>query len=236
MKVLALDTSSSVATVAVVSEEKVEAEIYLNHKMQHSIILFPMIEKVLEMTENKIDDIDLVAVSGGPGSFTGLRIGVAAAKGICQGGNKDFIGISSLDAMAYQQSNFDGVICPIMDALRDNVYTALYKIQNGNLTKVLEMDALHIDELLNKLEAFDKILFCGDAALMHRGKIVDRLSDKAYFATLNNMLPRASSIGELAIKKYLNGEKSDIYTYSPIYIRKSQAEREYEKRTGEKLE
>ncbi|CDF57508.1 tRNA (adenosine(37)-N6)-threonylcarbamoyltransferase complex dimerization subunit type 1 TsaB [Thermobrachium celere] len=236
MKVLAMDTSSSVATVSIVSDEKVEGEIYLNHKMQHSVILFPMIEKLLDITENKLDDIDIIAVSGGPGSFTGLRIGVAAAKGIVQGANKIFITVSSLEAMAYQQGDFEGVICPIMDALRDNVYTALYQFKEGELTNIMSIDALHIDELLDKLEAYDRVLFCGDAVSIHIGRIKDRLKERAYFSTQNNMLPRASSIGEIALKKYRKGEVSDIYTFSPLYIRKSQAEREYEKRTGEKLE
>ncbi|MBZ4663663.1 MAG: tsaB [Caloramator sp.] len=236
MKVLAMDTSSSVATVAIVSNDKVEGEIYLNHKMQHSVILFPMIEKLLEITENSLQDIDIIAVSGGPGSFTGLRIGVAAAKGMVQGSNKTFITVSSLEAMAYQQGYFDGVICPIMDALRDNVYTAVYEFKDGELINTMPIDALHIDELLDKLEEYSKILFCGDAVSIHIGRIKDRLKDKAFFSTQNNMLPRASSIGEIALKKYSKGEISDIYTFSPLYIRKSQAEREYEKRTGEKIE
>ncbi|MCX7694665.1 MAG: tRNA (adenosine(37)-N6)-threonylcarbamoyltransferase complex dimerization subunit type 1 TsaB [Caloramator sp.] len=236
MKVLAMDTSSSVATVAIVSDEKVEGEIYLNHKMQHSVILFPMIERLLEITENNLKDIDIIAVSGGPGSFTGLRIGVAAAKGMVQGSNKTFITVSSLEAMAYQQGHFDGVICPIMDALRDNVYTALYEFKDGELNNIMQIDALHIDELFEKLEIYNKILFCGDAVSIHSGKIKDRLKDRALFSTQNNMLPRASSIGEIALKKYNKGEVSDIYTFSPLYIRKSQAEREYEKRTGEKIE
>lgn len=236
MKVLAMDTSSSVATVAIVSDDKVEGEIYLNHKMQHSVILFPMIEKLLEITENSLQDIDIIAVSGGPGSFTGLRIGVAAAKGMVQGSNKTFITVSSLEAMAYQQGYFDGVICPIMDALRDNVYTAVYEYKDGELINTMPIDVLHIDELLDKLEAYNKILFCGDAVSIHTGRIKDRLKDKVFFSIQNNMLPRASSIGEIALKKYSKGEISDIYTFSPLYIRKSQAEREYEKRTGEKIE
>jgi tRNA threonylcarbamoyl adenosine modification protein YeaZ len=195
-----------------------------------------MIEKLLEITENSLQDIDIIAVSGGPGSFTGLRIGVAAAKGMVQGSNKTFITVSSLEAMAYQQGYFDGVICPIMDALRDNVYTAVYEFKDGELINTMPIDALHIDELLDKLEEYSKILFCGDAVSIHIGRIKDRLKDKAFFSTQNNMLPRASSIGEIALKKYSKGEISDIYTFSPLYIRKSQAEREYEKRTGEKIE
>jgi tRNA threonylcarbamoyladenosine biosynthesis protein TsaB len=237
MRILGIDTSSTVATVAVLNEEKLESEIFLNHKLQHSVILFPMIEEVLKMLQLTIDDIDAVAVSGGPGSFTGLRIGVAAAKGIAQGGSKKFIGISSLDAIAFQQSGFDGAICPIMDALRDNIYTGLFTWQRGEFFKLWDYDALHIDELLEKLlDRGEKVMFCGDAVSIHKEKIIEKLIDKAYFAPLSSSMPRASSIAELALSRLKNGEEDNIYTYSPIYIRKSQAEREYERKQGAKCE
>ncbi|WDU82546.1 tRNA (adenosine(37)-N6)-threonylcarbamoyltransferase complex dimerization subunit type 1 TsaB [Caloramator sp. Dgby_cultured_2] len=129
MRVLAIESSSFVASVAIVTEEKVEGEIFINNKLQHSVLLFPLIEDMFKTLDLSVDDIDAVAVSGGPGSFTGLRIGVAAAKGIAQGKNLKFIGVSSLDAMAFMQVGFDGIIVPIMDALRDNVYTALYRFE-----------------------------------------------------------------------------------------------------------
>lgn len=233
MRILSIDSSGSCATVAVLRDEKLEAEIFLNHKMQHSVVLFPMIERVLEMLELKIEDIDAVAVSGGPGSFTGLRIGVAAAKGIAQGGNKKFIGVSSLDAMAFQQIGFKGIICPIMDALRDNVYTALYTFEMGELFKIDDYDALHMDELLSKLKDRDEnVMFCGDAVSMHRDRIINALGDRAFFAPLSTNMPRAASIGEIALKRLKDGQEDDIYTYSPIYLRKSQAEREYERKQG----
>lgn len=236
MRVLAIDSSCSAATCAVVSDKKVEAQIYMNDKLQHSVVLFPMIEEILKMLDITIDDIDGVAVSGGPGSFTGLRIGVSAAKGIAQGGNKKFIGISSLDAMAFQQVGFDGIICPIMDALRDNVYTSLYIWKDSNLCKIADYQAVHIDELIDKLQSMgDKVIFCGDAACNHKEKIIDKLKDKAHFAPLISTMPSAASIGELAILRFNEGIEDNIYTYSPIYIRKSQAERELEKRESEKI-
>lgn len=237
MRILAIDTSTSAATAAVLSDRKLESEIFLNNKLQHSVMLFPMIENVLSMLEISINDIDAVAVSGGPGSFTGLRIGVAAAKGIVQGGNKKFIAISSLDAMAFQQVGFDGIICPIMDALRDNIYTGLFTWQGGELFKTLDYEALHIDELLDKLlDKGDKVIFCGDAVDLHKEKILEKLSHKAYFSPLSSSMPRASSVAELALIKLNSGHEDNIYQYSPIYIRKPQAEREYEKRQGVKSE
>lgn len=237
MRILGIDSSSCAATVALLKDDKLESEIFLNHKLQHSVILLPMVERLLKMVEITIDDIDAVAVSGGPGSFTGLRIGVAAAKGIAQGGNKRFIGISSLDAMAFQQVGFSGVICPIMDALRDNVYTAFYTWQGGELFKIKDFDALHIDELLDELcKRNENIMFCGEAVLIHRERIIESLKEKASFAPASTNMPRAASVAELAMKRIKNGEEDDIRTYAPIYIRKSQAEREYEKKQEGKNE
>lgn len=234
MKILAIDASCSSASCAILNDDKLEVEIFLNHKLQHSVILFPMIEQVLQMIDITIDDIDAVAVSGGPGSFTGIRIGVATAKGIVQGGNKKFAAISSLDAMAFQQVNFNGIVCPIMDALRDNIYTALYTTENGKLNKIYDYNALHIDELIATLQARNEaVMFCGDAALVHRTRLIEGLGNKAHFSTLSLAMPRASSIAELALIKFNEGQEDNIFTFSPLYLRKSQAEREYESKHGE---
>lgn len=237
MRVLAIESSCSAAGAAVLNENKLEAEIFLNHKLQHSVILFPMIEDILKMLEITIEDIDAVAVSGGPGSFTGLRIGLAAAKGIAQGKNKQFIAVSSLDAIAFSQVGFKGIICPIMDALRDNVYTSLYRWTGGKLSRIYKYSALQIDELLEILsKKEDNVMFCGDAVSIHEKTIINVLKQRAAFAPLSTSMPRASSIAELAMLRLKNGDVDSIYTYSPIYIRKSQAEREYERRHGCKLE
>jgi tRNA threonylcarbamoyladenosine biosynthesis protein TsaB len=237
MRILAIDSSSSAASCAVLNENKLEAEIYSNHKLQHSVILFPMIERILTMAEITIDDIDAVAVSRGPGSFTGLRIGVSAAKGIAQGGNKKFIAISGLDAIAFQQTGFEGIICPMMDALRDNIYTALYKWEKGDLKRIYEYDALHIDELLQKLQEMgERVMFCGDAVDIHRSKLLEFEGLDVQIASRSLTMPRASSIAELALKNLNNGIEDSIYTFSPIYLRKSQAEREYERKHGESIE
>lgn len=233
MRVIALETSSTVASVAIVNDKKIETEIFLNNKLQHSTVLFPMIENVLNSLSINMDSIDGVVVSGGPGSFTGLRIGVATGKGLVQGSNRKFIGISTLDSLAYQNSNFNGLVCSIMDALHDNVYTALYKNAGEDVEKVLEYDALHIDELLDKLKSFDeRIIFVGDGVLLHREKIKEVLLDKAEIALPMNCSPRASSLGLLGVERISKGQEDSIYSYGPLYIRKSQAEREYDKKHG----
>ena len=234
MRILAIETSSSAASCAILNESKLEAEIYINHKLQHSVILFPMLEKILNMVDLTIDDIDAVAVSRGPGSFTGLRIGISAAKGIAQGGNKKFVAISGLDAIAFQQVGFEGIICPMMDALRDNVYTALYQWKNGMLKIVYEYNALHIDELIQVLvEKGEKVIFCGDAVEIHRAKLSQVSELAVQFAANSLTMPKASSIAELAQININNGIEDNIFTFSPIYLRKSQAEREYERKYGE---
>ncbi|KRQ87702.1 tRNA threonylcarbamoyladenosine biosynthesis protein TsaB [Caloramator mitchellensis] len=231
MRVLAIESSSTVASVAVVTDEKVEGEVYINNKLQHSVLLFPIIENLFKTLGIKVDDLDAVAVSGGPGSFTGLRIGVSAAKGIAQGRDLKFIGVSSLDALAFMQNSFDGVIVPMMDALRENVYTAIYKFENDELIKLHDYDALHIDELVEKLIEYDKVLFCGDAIKLHAEKLKNILKN-IYLSKNISTYPRAAAIGEIALKRLKDGISDNINTYSPIYIRKSQAEREYEKRVG----
>lgn len=237
MRVLALETSTTTAAAAVMSDEKLEAEICMDNRLQHSVVLFPMIEKLLSMLSIDIKDIDAVAVSGGPGSFTGLRIGVAAAKGIAQGGNKKFIAVSSLDAIAYQHIDFDGIICPVLDALRDNVYTAVYTAKDGELAVEMDYTALHIDELIEKLkEDGRKVMFCGDCLDLHRDRLMASLGEKYCESSLISRMPRAGSIAELGLRRLSKGQEDDIYTYAPIYLRKSQAEREYERKTGEKLD
>lgn len=233
MRVLAIETSTLVASVAVVTEEKVEGEFYINNKLQHSVLLFPMIENLFKTLDIDPSYIDAVAVSKGPGSFTGLRIGVAAAKGFAQGRNIKFIGISSLDAMAFMQVGFDGIIVPIMDALKDNVYTSSYKFKDGKLERISDYEAISIEEVIERFK-HEKVMFCGDAVYLHYDKL--KVFDNFYFATRTSNYPRASALGELALLNLLEGKEDDIFTFSPLYIRKSQAEREYEKRVGKNFE
>lgn len=231
MRILAIESSGMVASVAVMNDGVLEGETFLNHKLQHSVVLFPMIQDTLKKLEITISDIDAVAVSRGPGSFTGLRIGVAAAKGIAQGGHKKFIAVSSLDSLAFQQTSFGGLICPIMDALRQNVYTAVYSWKDGKLVKEMDYDAIHINDLLEKLAGTGKdVMFCGGGVAINKDAITARMGEKAYFAPAISMMPRASSMADIADIRLREGKEDSIYTFGPMYIRKSQAEREYEKR------
>lgn len=233
MKVLSIDSSTASAACAVVEDGKLLGEVALNDKKQHSVILMPMIDSLLENLNLDIKEIDAFIVSSGPGSFTGLRIGMATSKGLAQANNKPFIGVSSLDALAFNLAYTSGIICPILDALRDNVYTALYSFNDGKLERISDYMAVHIDELISIIKEKDSnsVTFIGDAVYKFREKLEISL-DNAYFAPAHLNLARASSLGELGLMKLAEGYQDDLMTFSPIYLRKSQAEREYESRTG----
>lgn len=229
MIVLSIDSSSKVATVAILKDDVLLGEYILNDKREHSVILMPLIENLLKECNLTIDDIDGYVVSKGPGSFTGLRIGMATVKGMSFGNNKPYISISSLDALAYNLISFNGIICPIMDALRENVYTALYKNNNDSLEKIMDYTALDIDELVNLLkDKNEEVIFVGDGLYKHKKYICDNFP-KAHFAPVHLNIIRASSLGELGLNLLKNGFCDDSNS-APIYLKKPQAERELERR------
>lgn len=229
MIVLSIDSSSKVATVALLNDDCVLGEYVLNDKREHSIVLMPMIEKILSECNLTVNDIDGYVVSKGPGSFTGLRIGMATVKGMCLGANKPYVSISTLEALAYSSNSFTGIICPIMDALRENVYTALYRCNKGNLEAILEPTAMDIDELVNLLnDKGENVIFTGDAVNKHKNYILEHLSN-AQFAPNHLSITRASSLGELGLNLLKNGICDDPNS-SPVYIKKPQAERDLERR------
>lgn len=229
MIVLSIDSSSKVATVAILKDDVLLGEYILNDKREHSVILVPLIENLLKECNLTIDDIDGYVVSKGPGSFTGLRIGMATVKGMSFGNNKPYISISSLDALAYNLISFNGIICPIMDALRENVYTALYKNNNDNLEKIMDYTAMDIDKLVDLLKTKNEdVIFVGDGVYKHKQYICDNFP-KAHFAPTHLNIIRASSLGELGLKSLKDGICDDSNS-SPIYLKKPQAERELERR------
>ena len=226
MNIFAMDTSSVTATVAVLTEEKLLGEYSVSDKLTHSRTILPMADELLKNLNIELKDVDIFAVCIGPGSFTGLRIGMATIKTFAQVLSKPIIGVSSLDALGY---NFcmsdDTVICPVVDARRDEVYNALYV--SGQ--KVCEDRALHIDDLLFELKG-KKVMFCGDAAILHKDKILGCIGEKWQIAPQHLILPKASSAAYVAYKRSKNNLFDDPYTLNPVYLRKSQAERELEER------
>lgn len=248
MIILSIDSSSKVATAALMKDNKLLGEITLNDKKEHSVILMSIIENLLKANNLNIDDIDGYVVSKGPGSFTGLRIGMATVKGLSLGSNKPYVSVSSLDALALSAANFDGIICPIMDALRNSVYTALYKghaaaadsitgIKSANansdlpvtLEKVLDYSALDLNELVEIIKAKEeKVIFIGDGVDRYKDYLIENCPN-CYFPPNHLNLVRASSLGEIGSVLLKNGDFDDPNS-TPFYLKKSQAEREYEQR------
>ncbi|WP_315073664.1 tRNA (adenosine(37)-N6)-threonylcarbamoyltransferase complex dimerization subunit type 1 TsaB [uncultured Clostridium sp.] len=246
MIILSIDSSSKVATAALMKDNKLLGEITLNDKKEHSVILMSIIENLLKANNLNIDDIDGYVVSKGPGSFTGLRIGMATIKGISFGSNKPYVSVSSLDALALSAANFDGIICPIMDALRNSVYTALYKghsadsitdMKSNNtdfdipvtLEKILDYSALDLNELVEIIkEKEEKVIFIGDGVDKYKDYLIENCPN-CYFPPNHLNLVRASSLGEIGSVLLKNGDFDDPNS-TPFYLKKSQAEREYEQR------
>ena len=229
MIVLSIDSSSKVATVALLNDDTLLGEYVINDKREHSVLLMPMIENLLKDCELTINDIDGFVVSKGPGSFTGLRIGMATIKGLSFGANKPYISLSSLDGLAYSLSYFNGIICPIMDALRENVYTALYKNEDGEFKNIMEPTPMELPDLLEMLkEKNEEVIFTGDGLLKHKEYIKVNFPN-AKFASNHVSLTRASSIGELGLNLLKQGIKDDPNS-APVYLKKPQADRELEKR------
>ena len=200
MITLAIDSSSKVATAALIKDDTLLGEITLNDKKEHSVILMTIIQDLLKFHKLDVNDIDGYVVSKGPGSFTGLRIGMATIKGLSFGSNKPYVSISSLDALAYSVSAFDGIICPIMDALRDSVYTCLYKSSYNSLEKLTDYSALDLDELIELIESRnEKVIFIGDGVDKYKDYLIKNCPN-CNFPPSHLNLVRASSLGELGSK------------------------------------
>ena len=229
MIVLSMDSSSLVTTVALLKDEHLLGEFTLNFKREHSVILMEKIEMLLNDCNIDISEVDGFVLSKGPGSFTGLRIGMATVKGLSMGSNKPYLSISSLDALAYSLINFDGIICPIMDALRDSVFTGMYKSSNGELSKIIDYSALSLDELVEILQEKDEsVIFTGDGVYKYKEYLLEKLPN-AKFAPNHLSVVKASALGELGMELLRQGQCDDINS-SPLYLKKPQAERELEQR------
>jgi tRNA threonylcarbamoyladenosine biosynthesis protein TsaB len=230
MKILSLDSATESATCAILDDHGILGEITFNYKKQHSIVLMPMIDELFTNTGVTIDDMDGFVASKGPGSFTGLRIGMATIKGLSQGTKKPFVTVSTLDSLAYNLAYTPGIVCPILDALRDNVYTALYTFDNYELNRVSDYMNISLDELIDMLKEKDcNISFVGDGVPKFKERLIAHL-DKITFAPTHLNLAKASSLGELGLMLLSNGTQDDIYESVPIYLRKPQAQREYEEK------
>ena len=227
MKILAVECSAGPASVAIIENGKILGSSFINVKLTHSQTLMPMIESLLASCLLTIDDIDGYAVAAGPGSFTGIRIGISAIKGLSIAKNIPCVPVSTLAAMAEPFKNADALICAVMDARCNQVYNALFKIQDGEITRLSDDRALMCEELKNELiEKYseENIIVCGDGSDLFYPYIKDFNNSK--IASPQNKLQNASGVALIAEKEFLNGNTISSNQLLPIYLRLPQAERE----------
>lgn len=238
MRVLAIDSSGLTATVAIVEDDQTIAEYTTNYKKTHSQTLLPMIDEMVRMVDADLKEIDAIAVAGGPGSFTGLRIGSATAKGLGLALDKPLIHVPTVDAMAYSMYGCEDIICPIMDARRKQVYTGLYSFshkKNGDgglydepVFQVLRMQmAVPVEELIRHLNVYRRrVVFLGDGVPVYKEMLAEGLKVPYSFAPSFMNRQRAAAVGALGIRYYEAGRYEAAAEFKPEYLRKSQAERE----------
>ncbi len=239
MRILAMDSSGLVASVAVVEDGLAEsvtvAEFTVNYKKTHSQTLLPMLDEVSGMIELDIDTIDAIAVAAGPGSFTGLRIGSATAKGLGLALKKPLIHVPTLHGLAYNLCGTGKVVCPIMDARRGQVYTGIFEFDENELVVLEDQTAVSIEELGAKLAVYDReIVFLGDGVPVFRKSLEEDImaGKKISFAPAHLNRQRAAAVGALGIRYYKEGRLETAGEHQPDYLRVSQAERERKERMG----
>lgn len=227
MKILAIESSSITASCAVSEGADLLGEVTLNHKKTHSEKLMPLIKNLMDELELKISDIDIVAISEGPGSYTGLRIGAAIAKSLSYAANLPIANIPTLKSLAGNIYCTDKLIVPIIDAKAGRIYTGIYKWENEKLVEIKEQFPCNIEELIEILKDYNEpFIFNGDGSVNYKGLIEELLNNKEiYFAPVSFNNLRASTLSFLAYNKALSGELSNASDFKPQYLRLSQAER-----------
>lgn len=230
MRILGIESSSLVASVAIVEDGITMAEFSADFKKTHSQTLLPMIDSMVSLLGIELSSLDAIAVSGGPGSFTGLRIGSATAKGLGLALNKPLIHVPTLDGTAYNLFGASGLICPIMDARRNQVYTGIYRFEK-EFEIMMEQDAMDMNDLIEKLNAMgERVIFLGDGVPVHEKTICESMKVPYAFAPAHINRQRAAAIAALGAVYFEQGKTETAAEHGPDYLRKSQAEREREER------
>ena len=234
MRILAIDSSSLVATVAVVTDDVLTAEYTINFKKTHSQTLLPMIDEVSRMIELDMETVDAIAIAGGPGSYTGLRIGSATAKGFGLALNKPIINVPTMDALAYNLFSSQYIVCPIMDARRQQVYTGIYRFNGTEMEIIKSQCIMMIQDLIYELDKIGRpVMFAGDAIPVDKEIIDSTMATEHHYAPVSMNRPKASSLAALASLYYKDGKVEMAQEHKPEYLRLSQAERELkEKQAG----
>lgn len=223
MKILALETATIAGSVAVIDDNKgLIGEIKADVKIAHSERLMSSVEWLLRSSGISIEEIDAFAVSIGPGSFTGLRIGLSTAKGLSYATGKPIVPVPTLDAFAASLPFCSHLICPMLDARKNEVYAGLYKWKGGSCCNILPVTAMNPGELLKQIR--EPVVLTGNATSTYKKLIADILKMNAVFAPASKMSPSASTVAEIAIEKINQGITTDPVSLTPFYIRRSEAE------------
>ncbi len=244
MKLLAIDSSGMVAGIAVLEDERILAEYTVDYKKTHSQTLVPMLAELQKMIELDLSSVDAIAVAAGPGSFTGLRIGSATVKGLAMAIDKPIIEVPTIDGMAYNMFGFDGIICPIMDARRNQVYTGFYTFEEKETAesqKQLSMTVVkeqYVDEISKVIEQLNemgkKVVFLGDGVPAYEQTIKEQMKVPYLFAPANCNRQRAGAVAVLGAEYFKAGKMVSAVEHKPEYLRLSQAERERMERENAK--
>lgn len=210
MRLLALDTSTEYLTLAVMDGKKVLARFHKKAAMMHSGLLVPMIDRLLKKARLKIKDIDIFCIGIGPGSFTGLRIGVVTVKGLAYSLNKPIVAVPTLDAIAQNAESFKGIICPVLDARKNKVYACLYKSSGESIRKMSKYLLLSAEELMKKINIYDKVFFLGDA--------VNLVHLRGVHKGLRDWYPRAEMIGKIGLELFRKHKFTPLEDLEPMYL------------------
>ena len=237
MKILGLDSSGIVASVAIVEDDVLIAEYTVNYKKTHSQTLLPMLDEIAKMTELDLNSIDAIAVAAGPGSFTGLRIGSATAKGLGLALKKPLIAIPTVEGLAYNLYDISGLICPIMDARRKQVYTGIYRFTDHQLKVVEDQMAVPMETVIEKLNQYgETVTFLGDGVSVFHELIAEKMTVPYSFAPAHVNKQRAAAVATLGEIYYRQGKTETAMEHVPDYLRVSQAERERAEREAAKAD
>ena len=233
VKILAVDSSGQVASAAVLTENELVAEYSVDYKKTHSQTLLPMIDELLKMTETKGEELTAIAVAKGPGSFTGLRIGASTVKGLGMVWNVPIIPVSTLLGLAGRLAGTEELICPLMDARRQQVYTGIYDLSGSTDVEYMADCCVELDSVLAKInELGRKTVFLGDGVAVCRDRIAELVTVPYRFAPIHQRKQSAAAVGYMALSLWNEGKTVSAMEFTPEYLRASQAEREREERLG----
>ena len=231
MYILGIDTATRVAGTAIAGEDRVISERFVHNMKTHSQNIIPMIQQVTDDAGLKPEALQGIAVTVGPGSFTGLRIGMSVAKTMGQVLCIPVVGISTLKVLAWNIYRASGLICPVLDARKKEVYTCVYRSEPEGLKEIIRPAAVGIGKLLQDLSKYEEeVNFLGDGVPVYREELIQGLGSRAVFGTMLNSYPRAGALAELGMVQIKEGRHSDYTFLQPVYLRKSEAEVTWEKK------